>query len=335
MFRVMVVIECPHCSEDIEMDDDAYGLFDCPYCDNEYEWGDAPKSKINRKRKIKPIQKKSTTVNRTRTDRKKSSNYSRNISGGGKNLLGGIQLLTFVVTIILAMVLLLGLNSESWYSVEYSQGDVDVERNYGSAAFTIKSYQDMEILDDEVERVSIGGSDYQSNVKLYEALLEASKEYCSDWEANSWGETEEEFDEECAVKFREHKKEIEWFSGWDSAGTLITATMIFGLILTLFALTIKTTGLLSDYKLVRLPEKLTNNYYKIDSMTNFILVSIVFLGGIMYRIAIPDIEVRFEDNFDDNDFSSGLGMIWWFMMVTVIIKFIILSAEVTLRKRSA
>ena len=40
----MVVIECPHCSEDIEMDDGAYGLFECPYCEGEYERGEVPKS---------------------------------------------------------------------------------------------------------------------------------------------------------------------------------------------------------------------------------------------------------------------------------------------------
>ena len=37
--EIMVVIECPSCDEDIEMDDDAVGLFDCPYCDQEFEWG--------------------------------------------------------------------------------------------------------------------------------------------------------------------------------------------------------------------------------------------------------------------------------------------------------
>ena len=31
----MVVIQCPHCEEDIELDDGASGFFDCPYCDNE------------------------------------------------------------------------------------------------------------------------------------------------------------------------------------------------------------------------------------------------------------------------------------------------------------
>jgi hypothetical protein len=35
----MVVILCPHCEEDIELDDDAKGEFGCPYCDGEFEWG--------------------------------------------------------------------------------------------------------------------------------------------------------------------------------------------------------------------------------------------------------------------------------------------------------
>ena len=34
----MVEIECPHCDEGIELDDDVFGLFDCPHCDEEFEW---------------------------------------------------------------------------------------------------------------------------------------------------------------------------------------------------------------------------------------------------------------------------------------------------------
>tara|TARA_B100001741_G_scaffold253314_1_gene215389 strand:+ start:290 stop:751 length:462 start_codon:yes stop_codon:yes gene_type:complete len=34
----MVEIECPHCDEDIELDDDDFGLFECPYCEEEFEW---------------------------------------------------------------------------------------------------------------------------------------------------------------------------------------------------------------------------------------------------------------------------------------------------------
>ena len=36
----MVVIECPHCEEHIELDDDASGLFECPFCEGEFEWGE-------------------------------------------------------------------------------------------------------------------------------------------------------------------------------------------------------------------------------------------------------------------------------------------------------
>ena len=42
----MVEILCPHCEEEIELDDDAYGEFSCPHCGGEFEWGDAPKSKV-------------------------------------------------------------------------------------------------------------------------------------------------------------------------------------------------------------------------------------------------------------------------------------------------
>ncbi|MBB69541.1 MAG: hypothetical protein CMB28_00330 [Euryarchaeota archaeon] len=40
----MVEILCPHCEEEIELDDDAYGEFSCPYCDGEFEWGEKPKA---------------------------------------------------------------------------------------------------------------------------------------------------------------------------------------------------------------------------------------------------------------------------------------------------
>lgn len=50
----MVVIECPYCEEDIEMDDDASGLFDCPYCDQEFEWGtDEEEVVSNKQMKLK------------------------------------------------------------------------------------------------------------------------------------------------------------------------------------------------------------------------------------------------------------------------------------------
>jgi uncharacterized protein (DUF983 family) len=34
----MVEIQCPHCEEDVELEDGVFGLFDCPHCDEEFDW---------------------------------------------------------------------------------------------------------------------------------------------------------------------------------------------------------------------------------------------------------------------------------------------------------
>ena len=39
----MPLIQCPHCGEDIELEDGASGLFDCPYCDKDFTWDGAVK----------------------------------------------------------------------------------------------------------------------------------------------------------------------------------------------------------------------------------------------------------------------------------------------------
>ncbi len=36
----MVEIPCPHCNKGIELEDDAFGLFECPHCDEEFTWED-------------------------------------------------------------------------------------------------------------------------------------------------------------------------------------------------------------------------------------------------------------------------------------------------------
>ena len=43
----MVEVECPHCDEDIELDDDDFGLFECPYCEEEFEWENDDDNTIN------------------------------------------------------------------------------------------------------------------------------------------------------------------------------------------------------------------------------------------------------------------------------------------------
>ena len=34
----MVDILCPHCEQEIAIDDDACGDFECPHCGGEFEW---------------------------------------------------------------------------------------------------------------------------------------------------------------------------------------------------------------------------------------------------------------------------------------------------------
>lgn len=34
----MVFIQCPHCEEDIELEDGITGLFDCPFCNKDFAW---------------------------------------------------------------------------------------------------------------------------------------------------------------------------------------------------------------------------------------------------------------------------------------------------------
>ena len=43
----MVEIQCPHCEEDIELEDGTSGLFDCPHCDKEFSWNSGTKWTLN------------------------------------------------------------------------------------------------------------------------------------------------------------------------------------------------------------------------------------------------------------------------------------------------
>ena len=49
----MVEIQCPHCDEDIELEDGASGLFDCPHCDEEFPWNSDNDFSIESNSKLK------------------------------------------------------------------------------------------------------------------------------------------------------------------------------------------------------------------------------------------------------------------------------------------
>ena len=37
----MVEILCPHCEEEIELEDNVFGTFECPHCESDFEWEDS------------------------------------------------------------------------------------------------------------------------------------------------------------------------------------------------------------------------------------------------------------------------------------------------------
>ena len=49
----MVDILCPHCEQEISLDDDASGEFACPYCGGEFEWNVPEPVTQSRKKKVK------------------------------------------------------------------------------------------------------------------------------------------------------------------------------------------------------------------------------------------------------------------------------------------
>lgn len=53
MNNFMVDILCPHCEEEIALDDDASGEFACPYCGGEFEWNVPEPAPKSRKKKVK------------------------------------------------------------------------------------------------------------------------------------------------------------------------------------------------------------------------------------------------------------------------------------------
>ena len=48
----MVVIQCPHCREDVELEDGVFGLFSCPYCDEEFDYESGTNSGLNTTMKV-------------------------------------------------------------------------------------------------------------------------------------------------------------------------------------------------------------------------------------------------------------------------------------------
>ena len=177
LLGLMVVIECPHCIEELEMDDDSFGLFECPYCGGEYEWGEKPKTKISKSTKktdMSKLKKRSNSSKTTvKTDPKESA-----------MLVEPSHILMTMFTVLMMTIILAGLNSDFWYknsfSSESSQGwdDGSTETQVGytfSTLTVITSYDDT----GNSYQESSFSSDFSAQIETLEENIDETRDSCS------------------------------------------------------------------------------------------------------------------------------------------------------------
>ena len=352
-FEFMVVIECPHCDEDLEMDDGAYGLFECPYCGNDYEWGEKPKStkkKTTGSLNLSKLKKKSRTKSKPQTkiiDKRKQYSSQKNV-----DLLeyGGFQVSSLFATFAMLMLIFTGLNSDSWYTAdwweeydyeekEYRGLSEDTGRgttmSFGTSGVFVESVRDTktyssgDTVDDgeEYEDISYSGIDYSNMLVQISASISQQKEYCKDSDNAGWGQTEDEFEAECLDSLDDLNEQYDWYNSWDNAGTSISIVMIISLIFCLLIFSIKTVLLLHKLGFISHNKSLLTKIAFWDNILSSILGGILIIGLIIYWSLTPDFNhiFRLQGGDEPDDYSYGLGMIWW---LTLIYSFVYIGISV-------
>lgn len=313
----MVVIECPHCSDEIEMDDDSYGLFECPSCGGEYEWGEEPKTKISKSTKKTDFSKLKKRSNSNKKTVKTAPIESA-------MLVEPNQILMTMFTVLMMVIILAGLNSDFWYKVSYSTYDEwddngrDIETGWSFSSSTTvaaTTYEDIEVS-------TLSSSDFSYQIEYAELAIENMEDYCRDW-----GDSEEA-KEYCDEALDELQESLDSHNSWNNAGTFLWIFIMLGLLCSIAIILLNFFAILDDYKAIHLPENIYDNYSKINTILNLVLPSLLIIGCILYWIMAPDPEAMIDEVPDD--FSSGPGMIWW---VTVIISIgYIIKPAITLTK---
>lgn len=330
----MVVIECPHCDEEIEMDDGAFGLFECPYCGGEYEWGEAPKKKIRTTTKSKLRSRTKTTMTKTNLNSRR-----KKTSTGTKQSFVGIQFVALIGNILLIFVLITGLNSESWYS--YSLEDADGDNRHLEAVFGLSTVT-YTITDSESSTGNVDDpyetyEQVTGSVAYYESSAEYSEIYkknidreCSDYEQYSyWGETEDEYDDRCSDLKSNAQDNLDWWTGWKSSSAILFFLLWIGIIFSFGALAYNGLKLMEHFDMVNSEFSLERNYAKIQSIGEMVFYSIMILGLFLYMLFIPSLELAFGRGDIPDDLSSGMGLIWWISVITLIGCLVIAIVEST------
>lgn len=321
----MVVIECPHCSEDIEMDDDAYGLFECPICEGEYEWGEAPKKK-RRKTTRSDFKTRSKSKTQTKTRRHSQKERSnRNSNPTNNPAYGKVQVAIFLGSILLTIMILSGFSSNSWYTYSGEAPDgTEVSADYGLSN-TIMTYTTDDHGLYDMESYTQGFlTDYESNEQLGKEQKKDLEESCSD---GNWG-----FDEEyCGKQKSSLNDSIEYWSGWKSAGNFLFYSLLILLLCSIGLVVLKSISFMENYGMIELSSEFYKNKQKIDNIASTVIYSLLILVLLMFMIFIPSLELIYSDEVLD-EYSSGMGFSWWMLMITCITCLILSMIELTKRK---
>ena len=334
----MVVIECPHCSEDIEMDDDAYGLFECPYCSGEYEWGEAPKTTT--KKKTSKYNFKSRDIIKERTRNIGPSNTS-NRSKPKKEYntvlqYNALNFTSLAINTVLLFIIIIGLNSNSWYGFIYSddgfdgEGDGEIEANFGISyvEYTITEEERPSYWDEDLTYYYFGGSmiNYESQLAQAKANLESTEEMCEDWEEN----------DQCDTMITQAQESVDFWNSWDSAGSFLLGLLIFTLILLIATLSSKILVIFNHNEWLFTNDEMMKIVNKIENIATLVTSSMLIIGLLMYWLFLPNIE-NWWDILDDTPppgLSSGLGMIWWITLLTSVVLIISSTFESISNKKA-
>ncbi len=315
----MVVIECPHCDEEIEMDDDAYGLFACPYCEGEYEWGEAPKKRSGASSKYKfksSVQKRSISP---------TSRQTKQTTISSEYMYGQLSFGKLVTSTMLLFIVIIGLNSNSWYGYSYEYENFELETNFGL------TYQEDILTNDEATTGNWDQTDtyssttgmissFETQAQLAELEKEWVIDYCSD-SSNAWGETEDEFEARCEVMKIAADESIEWWNSWDSAGDILFFILIISAFILFVLVAMNCASLLNHLGWLDTNDSMMTNFRKTENMVGLVTYSLILLGILMYWIFIPSLDDFWDINDTDapSDLSSGLGLIWWSTLLLTLI----------------
>ena len=320
------------------MDDDAYGLFECPYCSGEYEWGEAPKTTI--KKKTSKYNFKSRDIIKERTRNIGSSNTSnRSKPKREYNTVLQYNALNFTslaINTVLLFIIIIGLNSNSWYGFSYSddgfdgEGDGEIEANFGISyvEYTITEEERPSYWDEDLTYYYFGGSmiNYESQLAQAKANLESTEEMCEDWEEN----------DQCDTMITQAQESVDFWNSWDSAGSFLLGLLIFTLILLIATLSSKILVIFNHNEWLFTNDEMMKIVNKIENIATLVTSSILIIGLLMYWVFLPNIENWWDllDQTPPAGLSSGLGMIWWMTLLTSVVLIISSTFESISNKKA-